>query len=210
MQVQRHNYVISSAKSQTLLQDLQEVVKHSSSNYVKPTTIQWGNHESVVSKLCDFIPKPLSPSEISNLDPKQEFTQSIPSLLFEELCAHNGIVVSIQSSLKTLSNFLIGDLPFSASYGNILSSVNRGLLPVEWGNLLLEQHGFPQELIPALKLLRQRFSFYVSTLQSGTVPSHFSPLIVSNPKDFISRTVHFFAAECQLNACDVTVEAIVS
>lgn len=209
MQVQRHNYITSSAKS-PLLQDLQEVIKHSSINYVTSTIVQWESHESVVSKLCDFIPKPLPLAEISSLDPKQDFTQSIPSLLFEELCAHNGLLASIQSSLKTLSNFLRGDLPFSASCGNVLSSVSRGLVPVEWGNLLLEQHGFPQELVPALKLLRQRFSFYISTLQSGTVPTHFSPLIVSNPKDFISRAVHFFATECQLNACDVTVEAIVS
>lgn len=210
MMVQRHQNETYSTKSLAILHDLQEAFNCSPSNPLQRNLkhTEWESSKLIVSKISEYIPKPLLDAEIMDLDPKQKDTQKILSLLFNELCVHNDIIVSILSYLKTMSNFLLGDLSFSASYGDALSSIHAGVFPSEWKTLLSEWHGFPQELIPALKLLRKRFSFYINILQGGTIPSDFSPLIVSKPSDLVSRVQHCFAIES--NNCDVMMHAIVS
>ena len=205
-------FVQHSLGNDLFIQDLQAVInftstldgasKASPSNYSK-----WETHQNLVSKLQNFVPQPLSPADLVDLDPKHNSSQTMLSLIFEEQVATNELLVSIHSSLEDLSGFLIGRLAFSAHFGATLSSLRNNLLPESWVGLLSTENGYLKTLMPTLKLLKERHSFHVSILRSGVMPTEFSPLMISKPTDLLSRALYQHAAEHHLHPCKVAVQA---
>ena len=206
------NFAQHSSESDLFLQDLQAVINFTStldgSSRSGPT--KWETHKTLVSKLQNFIPQPLSRADLVDLDPKHESLQTMLSLIFEELTATNKVLVSIHSSLEDQFGFLMGHLPFVSHYGTTLSSLSNNLIPKSWINSLSIENGYPETLMTALKLLKERHSFHISILQSGVMPTKFSPLMISKPNDLLSRALHQHACKYQVHPCELTIQAMVS
>ena len=209
------NFMQHSSGNDLLTQDLQAVINLTSTLYgaskASPSNSRkWETHQNLVSKLQNFVPQPLSPTDLVDLDPKHNSSQTILSLIFEEQVATNRLLVSIHSSLEGLSGFLMGRLGFSAHFGATLSSLNNNLIPESWISSLSTENGYPKTLMPALKLLKERHSFQVGILQSGVMPTEFSPLMISKPSDLLSRALYQHATEHHLHPCEVAEQAKVS
>ncbi len=198
-----------SPSSNQLICDLQTVINYTSTKdgASKTNSQKWEAHITLISKLQNFISQPLSLTDLAELDPNQDTSQNILLLIFEELASTNRILMSLQSSLWSLYNYLNGHLRFTAQIGATLTALSNNSIPANWAYSLSTDHGFPRTLVPALKLLRERFSVYASVLQSGAVPSETSLLMISKPDDLISRTMLSFAKEHELHPCNVTVQA---
>ena len=195
--------------SNQLICDFQTVINYTSTKdgASKTNSQKWEAHITLISKLQNFIPQPLSLTDLVELDPNQGTSQNILLLFFEELASTNKILTSLQSLLQSLYNYLNGHLRFTAQIGATLTALSNNSIPENWAHSLSTDHNFPKTLVPALKLLRERFSVCVSILQSGAVPSETSLLMISKPNDLISRTMLSFAREHQLHPCNVTVQA---
>ncbi len=198
-----------SPRNDQLICDLQTMISYTSAKdgASKTNAHEWENHSSLALKLRDFIPTPLSPTDLTELDPNQSTSESIPPLIFEELASTNNVLKFLQSSIQSLSDFLNGHLRFTVLSGSMLTALSNSTIPEDWNVVLSTERGFPRKLMPALKLLRERFSFYIDILQSRTVPSEFSPLMISRPSDLMTRTLHSFAREHQLHPCNLSLQA---
>ena len=196
MQSAFHDSYMEYSCCRQLLQDINLVVTTSSPK--SPT--QWEGYETVISKIQKFVPSPLDEAELDDMNiQKHGHSQSLLSLMFEELCNHNRALVAVHGSLKMMLDFLKGDVPFSASFGRVMTVIRGNTLPAEWQELLALLKVYDTtELIPVLRLLKSRMQFYCSSLQSGRLPVTFDPLWFSNPSDLLSRVVHEFAQEYQL------------
>lgn len=178
--------------SSTLAEDLKLIYPSQQLN----TNVKWEDYESLLSKLQSFIPRPMTFAELTDLDPQQESTQSLLSLLYEELCVHNSVVVRLQASLNELSTFLKGDSLFTLRIGSALSSIRDNSVPASWKSFLPPPLAQCPELLLALNLLRQRIAFYKGVLEIGKVnlPLVMEPALFSNPEDMMIRILHISPA----------------
>ena len=177
------------------------------------TTVGLDGCQALVSKLGAFVPLPLSDTEISELDPSQynqdASTQSLVALIFEELCTHNSALLQLHASLRLAENYLKGEIHFTPKIGQILSELSANKLPKSWAANLPQPLCVCVELVPVLKLLKSRVTFYTATLQSGSLPSELQPLFFSRPSELLSRSAVGFASECQLPLASITLEGTV-
>ena len=172
--------------------------------------LKWESCKPMILKLSMLIPLPLSYSEITELTPQKEHSQSPMTLIHEELCVINFVLTSLHCSLKLLSDFLNGVVPFSKTIGKILTSLQNSTLPNEWCVHLPNPLNQIGDLVSFLKLLRSRNEFYLFTLRSGAFPLEINPLMFSTPSEVISRMLHKFAADLEVSPDEVQVTAKVS
>jgi len=155
----------------------------------------WDEYSGLVNKLRSLLPKPLTHTELSGLDPRHQSSQAVSTLIFEELATATQTLIAIQSSLESLNGFLTGVLPYTPHYQTLLLSLVRDSVPVAWrGSLALDQ-GYPSALVPAVQLLRDRHSLYVNMLQSGAMPAVISTGCLSQPQDLLSRALYQYSSE---------------
>lgn len=192
-----------------LLQDLPRVLSpstHTSLRTQKHVDGSWSGYDSIISMLDAFIPPALSDSELSDLDPQQENLQSLPSLIYEELCLHNQSIASLHASLELVSSFLNGETHFSALIGQDLLCIADDVIPSSWHGVLPKPLYEMTSLISAVKLIKSRLTFYRRVLQSGTLPTKLNPLLFSSLQDLLSRMLSSYAAKYQLDISSVIME----
>ena len=179
------------------------------------TQLRWEGYESLITKLWSFIPTPLTESEISDLDIRGEHgqSQSLLVLLCEELRRHNAALMTIHTSLQMLLDYFKGKTPFLAEIGHLIMNIAQNEIPLQWQGVFTLTYiptDGDMQLMPVLKLLKSRMEFYMTSLQSGMLPSTFSLLWFSNPSDLLSRVAHSFAQQSQLGGERIILQAKVN
>lgn len=193
---------LTTLQSLSLLEDLQLIYPSQPS----PTHSRWESYESFLSKLQYFLPSPLTYSQLVELDPREDTTQHLLAVLYEELCVHNSALVGLQASLNELLTFLKGDTLFTTRIGLTLTSIKDNTIPAMWKGLLPFPLAQCPELVLALNLLKSHVSFYTRVLESGKVslPVVLEPTLFSNPRDVISRVLQLsrsgFQPDMQIDA----------
>ena len=190
---------MSIVQSEELSSDLQLLYPSQSS-----TRGKWEEYDPLLLKLQSFIPPTLSYSKLTDLNPQQETAQSLPSLLYEELCVHNSSLMQLQASLRELFTFTSGDTLFTSKTGLALKSIRDNTIPASWNSLLPFPLSQCPELVPALNLLRRRIEYYTRALESGSggldLTTEVEPFLFSNPQDMISRILQKFPSGSQIDA----------
>lgn len=192
------HFQMSILRSRELSSDLKLLYPSLSSIHGK-----WEKYDPLLLKLLSFIPPTLPYSRLTELDPQLGTTQSLPSLLYEELCVHNSSLIQLHASLRELFTFTSGDALFTSQTGLALKSIRDNHIPTTWKSLLPFPLGQCTELVPALNLLKCRMEFYIRTLQNGNgcgLLMEFEPYFFSNPQDVISRTLQTSPSDSQIDA----------
>ena len=155
------------------------------------THSKWEEYDPLLLKLLSFIPPALPYPRLAELEPQLGTTQSLPSLLYEELCVHNSFLIQLHASLRELFTFTSGDALFSSQTGLTLKSIRDNRIPAAWKSLLPFPLGQCSELVPALNLLKHCMEFYARALENGSASYgrliEFEPYFFSNPQDVMSR-----------------------
>ena len=162
---------------------------------------KWKEYDPLLLKLLSFIPPTLPYSRLTELDPQLGTTQSLPSLLYEELCLHNSSLIQLHSSLRELFTFTSGDALFTSQTGLALKSIRDNHIPTAWKSLLPFPLGEYTELVPALNLLKCRMEFYTKALENGNGSCDpLQPYLFSSPQDMISRILQTSSSGSQIDA----------
>ena len=187
-------FQMDAVRSSALSEDLKLIFPSQSHAHNK-----WEEYEPLLSKLRSFIPPAFTYSQLTELDPQEETTDSLLSILYEELCIHNSVLIRLHASLNEIFSFLKGDTLFTSRIGLALTSIRNNTVPVIWRSLLPTPLAECPELVLALNLLRCRIAFYAKVLLKGSVSSGLSvlePVLLSNPEDVISRIFKKSTSEC--------------
>ena len=191
---------MSVLQSKELSSDLKQLHPSLSSTLGK-----WKEYDPLLLKLLSFIPPTLPYSRLTELDPQLGTTQSLPSLLYEELCLHNSSLIQLHSSLRELFTFTSGDALFTSQTGLALKSIRDNHIPTAWKSLLPFPLGECAELVPALNLLKCRMEFYTRALENGNggcdpLLTEFEPYLFSSVQDMISRILQTSSSCSQIDA----------
>ena len=185
-------------QSKELSSDLKLLYPSLSSTHGK-----WEEYDPLLLKLLSFIPPTLPYSRLTELDPQMETTQSLPSLLYEELCIHNSSLTQLHASLRELFTFTSGDALFTSQTGFALKSIRHNRIPTAWKSLLPFPLGQCTELVSALNLLKCRMEFYTRALENGNgcgLLTEFEPYYFSSPQDVMSRILQTSPSGSQIDA----------
>ena len=176
----------------------------------------WESYKPLISKLQQCIPTPLTHKELEGLNPFDEQEQSQSQLLlahiYEELAGLNAALDTIHASLQQVASFTSGECMFSGEMQHLLIVLASGVLPEKWVHFLQStatdvcSFPLPLQLMSFIKLLKARTYFYTSSLQRGYLPHSMSPLWFSNVKGLLSKLVHGFARECQMEGDETTLK----
>lgn len=203
--------MLHTSKHRQLLSDIQ-LLLHSTVEEQKVHTPGENGHK-LVFKLHSYLPSPLSDAELEevNILEQVDTQQSLLALLYEELCCHNRALISIHASLQELLSYFKGDVSFTAEIGQTLTALSHNTTPPQWKETLAPLMAVPTvvSLIAVVRLLRSRMTFYVSCLQSGTLPRAVNPLWFSSPADLLSRVFHEYTMDNQLPCDEAVIRAIV-
>lgn len=163
---------------------------------------KWEEYDPLLLKLLSFIPPTVPYSKLTELDPQLESTQSLPSLLYEELCLHNSSLMQLQASLRELFTFTNGGTLFACQTGLALKSVRSNHIPTVWRSHLPFPLGECPELVPTLNLLKCRIELYTRALESGNgcLLTETRPYLFSNPQDMMSRILQTSPNGSQIDA----------
>lgn len=174
------------------------------------THVKWEEYDPLLFKLQSVIPPSLPDSKLIELNSAvrssgrgagEETTQTLRSLLYEELCTHNTSLVQLQASLRELFTFTNGDALFTTQIGMTLKSIRDNRVPTAWKSVLPFPLGWCCELVPSLNLLKHRMDFYSRALEAGgSLPMELNPYLFSNLQDMISRILHASPSSSQIDA----------
>ena len=171
------------------------------------THSKWEEYDTLLLKLLSFIPPTLPYSRLTELDPQLDLTttQTLPSLLYEELCVHNSSLMKLHASLRELFSFTSGDALFNSQTGLTLKSIRDNRTPSAWKSLLPFPLGQCTELVPALNLLKCRMEFYTRALENGSgsldlLMTEVEPYFFSNPQELMSRILQTSQSGSQIDA----------